>query len=97
MPSPRVLLRFLVCAPVLMAASLAPYLIVFDDAGRPIASSARLAGAPPVPPPGVFDYTRAAGEDRITWQPSLRSEQSRATAFAAWPFSPCVLRWGMRW
>ena len=49
--------------------SLAPYLIVFDDAGRPIASSAELAGQTPTPPPGVFDYTRTHGEDRITWQP----------------------------
>ncbi len=53
-----------------LSRGLAPYLIVFDDAGHPVASSAELAGAVPLPPPGVFDYTRTRGEDRFTWQPA---------------------------
>jgi len=52
-----------------VARSLAPYLIVFDEAGEPLASSATLDGQVPRLPPGVFDYTRVHTEDRITYQP----------------------------
>jgi len=52
-----------------IATSLAPYLIIFDDTGKPIASSAQLNGQTPTIPSGVFDYVRQMGEDRITWQP----------------------------
>ena len=52
-----------------IARSLAPYIIVFDTSGKPIASSAVLDGQIPTIPPGVFDYVRQHGEDRITWQP----------------------------
>jgi len=60
----------LVNAPAIDASrSLAPFVIVFDAEGRPIASGAGLDGRTPVPPPGVFDYSREHGSDRITWQP----------------------------
>ncbi len=52
-----------------IATSLAPYLIVFDANGNPIASSAQLDGQTPSIPSGVFDSVRKNGEDRITWQP----------------------------
>jgi hypothetical protein len=52
-----------------IANSLAPFIIVFDDSGRVLASSATLHGAIPVYPSGVLDYTRQNGEDRVTWQP----------------------------
>jgi len=56
-----------------IASSLAPYLVVFDESGKPIASSGWLHNQMPTLPPGVgvFDYVRAAprGENRITWQP----------------------------
>ncbi len=52
-----------------IATSLAPYIIVFDNTGKPIASSAQLNGQTPTIPSGVFDYVRQNGEDRITWQP----------------------------
>ena len=52
-----------------IAKSLAPYTIVFDTTGKPIASSALLNGQIPTIPPGVFDYVRQNGEDRVTWQP----------------------------
>src|SRR5262249_26464452 len=52
-----------------LARGLAPYLIVFDDAGGVLASSAELDGAVPTPPAGVLDATRARGQDRVTWQP----------------------------
>src|SRR5579859_5713261 len=52
-----------------IAKSLAPYIIVFDATGKPIASSAQLAGQTPTIPSSVFDSVRQSGEDRITWQP----------------------------
>jgi hypothetical protein len=52
-----------------VAASLAPWCAVYDDAGSPVASGARLDGAPPRPPAGVFAFARAHGEDRVSWQP----------------------------
>jgi len=52
-----------------IAKSLAPYLIIFDANGNPIASSAQLDGQTPSIPSGVFDSVRQNGEDRITWQP----------------------------
>lgn len=52
-----------------IAKSLAPYVIVFDAAGKPLASSAQLNGQIPTIPLGIFDYVKQSGEDRITWQP----------------------------
>ena len=52
-----------------MSASLAPFVIVYDDAGRPVTSSGSLSGSTPAPPRGVFDYVRTHGEERVTWQP----------------------------
>jgi hypothetical protein len=54
-----------------IANSLAPYLIIFDRSGVPIASTAQLDGQTPIPPSGVFDYVRQHGEDRISWQPKV--------------------------
>lgn len=58
-----------------IANSLAPYIIVFDVNGKPVASSGQLNGQSPTIPAGVFDYVRHNGEDRFTWQPrpSIRS------------------------
>jgi hypothetical protein len=56
-------------AKVDIAASLAPYLIVFDSSGKAIAGSGVLHGELPSIPPGIFDYVRQHGEDRLTWQP----------------------------
>ena len=52
-----------------IAKSLAPYLIIFDANGNPLASTAQLDGQTPTIPAGVFDSVREKGEDRITWQP----------------------------
>jgi hypothetical protein len=54
-----------------MARSLTPFLIAYDDQGRPLASQASLNGGVPVPPKGVFDYVRERGEERVSWQPIL--------------------------
>jgi hypothetical protein len=52
-----------------IAASLAPFLIVYDSTGGVIASSATLDGTTPVVPAGVRASARANGEDTITWEP----------------------------
>jgi hypothetical protein len=52
-----------------LASSLAPFMIVYDDAGNVQASSGILGNQTPALPGGVLDYTRSHSEDRITWQP----------------------------
>jgi hypothetical protein len=49
--------------------SLAPYLIIFNKDGLPLATSAKLDGHTPIPPLGVFAYVKEHGEDRFSWQP----------------------------
>jgi hypothetical protein len=56
-----------------VARSLSPFVIVYDDQGRPLASQAQLNGGVPVPPSGVFDFVRQHGEERVSWQPILGS------------------------
>ncbi len=48
--------------------SLSPFVMVFDDHGLALESSARMGDALPKPPPGIFQYVAMNGEDRVTWQ-----------------------------
>ena len=52
-----------------MSRSLAPFVIVLDDGGKVVASSATLRGATRAVPEGVLTSVRAHGEERVTWQP----------------------------
>jgi hypothetical protein len=52
-----------------IAHSLAPFLIAYDQTGKPIASQGTLDGSIPTPPKGVFDCALQNGEDRPTWTP----------------------------
>jgi len=52
-----------------IAKSLAPFVIIYDENGKSLLSTAELAGETPAPPKGVFEYSKNHGEDRITWQP----------------------------
>ncbi len=63
-----------------MERSLSPFLIVYDDQGRALGSNAQFDGQTPVPPKGVFDYVRAHGEERVTWQPIPNSHAVRIAA-----------------
>ena len=63
--------------PVDMARSLSPFVIAYDDQGRPLASQAQLDGIIPVPPSGVFDFVRQHGEERVSWQPRLGAVSNR--------------------
>lgn len=65
-----------------IARSLASYVVVFDAAGKPIASSGQLDGQYPTIPGGVFDVVRQHGEDRITWQP--RADVRSAVVVVQW-------------
>lgn len=49
--------------------SLAPFVIVYDDSGNVIGSTARLNGKSPILPKGVLEYTKMHKQDRITWEP----------------------------
>jgi hypothetical protein len=49
--------------------SLQPFLIFYNDQGRPDAGNGYLNQKLPVPPAGVFDFVRTAGLEKVTWQP----------------------------
>jgi len=49
--------------------SLAPFVMVFDNTGKVVASSGELHGQPPNLPFGVLDNAMENGENRVTWQP----------------------------
>lgn len=68
---------------VLIADSLAPFLIIYDSAGKELASSAALDGQTPVLPDGVLDSARQLGEDKISWQP--RNGVRIATVIVSYP------------
>lgn len=53
-----------------IAKSLAPFLITYDGAGKPLAATGKLNGKMPAPPAGVFAYAKKHGENRLTWQPA---------------------------
>jgi len=52
-----------------IADSLSPYVVVYTANGQPVAGTGLLDNTLPTPPAGVFDYSTAHGEDRLTWQP----------------------------
>jgi hypothetical protein len=52
-----------------IAQSLAPFIIIYDSNGQPVASNAMLHGSIPEVPSGIFEYTRQNGQDRVTFQP----------------------------
>lgn len=56
-------------APVDLAKSLAPFMIVYNASGKVLQSSGTLNKVTPVPPAGVLAYAAKHGENRLTWQP----------------------------
>jgi hypothetical protein len=52
-----------------IAKSLGVFITLYDANQRAIKSSGFLDGHPPQPPPGVFDFARNHGENRVSWQP----------------------------
>jgi hypothetical protein len=64
-----------------LAASLAPFVIVFDRNHSILATNATLDGVRPAPPDGVLDAA-SAGPDTVTWQP--RAGVRIAAVAVAW-------------
>lgn len=52
-----------------MGTGLAPYVIIYDETGKVLASSVTLDGKTPELPGGVFDFVRKYGRDRFSWEP----------------------------
>ncbi len=50
--------------------SLAPFLVVYDSAGKPVAGSGVLDGKLPDYPLGALEASKQTGENRVTWQPA---------------------------
>ena len=65
-----------------VAASLAPFVVVFDATGRVLASGGKLDGADPVPPAGVLAHAAVGAPNIVTWQP--RPGVRVATVTARW-------------
>ncbi len=55
---------------VFFAKSLAPFYVIYDSNGKPIAGSGILNGTLPEIPKGVLDAAKQDGENRRTWQPT---------------------------
>jgi hypothetical protein len=68
--------------PVDVARSLAPFVVVYDATGTPLATDGELDGAAPSVPKGVLDTARARGVDAVTWQP--RAGVRIATVTVPW-------------
>jgi len=62
--------------------SLAPFLVVYDLAGKVVVSDGQLDGSPPQIPSGVLASARASGRDAVTWQP--RAGVRIATVTVPW-------------
>jgi hypothetical protein len=52
-----------------VAASLAPFVVIFDTSGNVLATDGLLDGHDPVPPLGVLDAARQDPPNRVTWEP----------------------------
>ncbi len=52
-----------------IAHSLAPFLLIYDEAGKPVAGSGQLGDSLPSDPLGALQAARSSGENRVTWQP----------------------------
>ena len=52
-----------------LAASLAPFVVVYDASGAVLATNGQLDGHDPVIPAGVRQAAQQTGRDLVTWQP----------------------------
>jgi len=49
--------------------SLQPFVIFYDEQGKPGPGTGYIEQRVPVPPSGVFDFVRIHGSENVTWQP----------------------------
>lgn len=52
-----------------ISTSLAPYVVIYDTSGQPVAGNGQLDGQLPRIPPVIFGYVKEHGQTRVTWQP----------------------------
>src|SRR5438309_954190 len=50
--------------------SLSPFVMLYDDKRKLVASSAQIDGQAPNYPAGVFDSVKKRGQENLTWQPA---------------------------
>lgn len=62
---------FLPPTTVEISQSLAPYVMIFNDAGQLVAGNAKLDGQAPNLPMGIFPYAKLHLQARQTWQPRV--------------------------
>jgi hypothetical protein len=55
---------------------LSPYVIIYDEGGKPIAGNGVLHGKLPTPPLGIFDVAKRNGSDLLTWEPEKGVRQA---------------------
>lgn len=65
-----------------VAASLSPFVVIFDASGTVLATDGVLDGHDPVPPLGVLDAARTDPPNRVTWEP--RTGVRVATVTVPW-------------
>jgi hypothetical protein len=53
-----------------MSSSLAPFIVLYDNDGKPVAGSGLLNGQMPDYPKGAMESAKGSGENRVTWQPT---------------------------
>jgi hypothetical protein len=53
-----------------IAKSLSTFIIIYNATGTAVFSTGQLNNAVPIPPKSIFDWVKARGEDRVTWQPT---------------------------
>lgn len=56
--------------------SLSAFWIVYDENGKPLASSGQFNGKIPEVPQGALDRAKTSGENRITWQPQKNARMA---------------------
>jgi len=52
-----------------IAKSLSPFVLIYDDTGKLLGSSAVLGGKNPSFPSSIFDQVKQHGQENLTWQP----------------------------
>lgn len=53
-----------------LSRTLSPFVMVFDEKGKVVASTAELNGKVPTVPMGILSSAKKYGENRVTWEPA---------------------------
>jgi hypothetical protein len=52
-----------------IASTLTPFVVIYDQNGKPLTWTGTLDGTAPSIPEGVLNFAKGNGENRLTWQP----------------------------